>query len=91
MDKEEIKKYTYRIIFLGESGTGAKSSLINRIISDAFSSTISPTPGDCCTVLSVQTKIGIIKLEIWDTPGQEKYRPPSKRFNQNLSLWYLGI
>ena len=90
MDKEEIKKYTYRIIFLGESGTGAKTSLINRIISDTFSSTISPTPGDCFTVLSVQTKIGIIKLEIWDTPGQEKYRPLQKCLIKNCHCGILG-
>ena len=89
MDKEEIKKkYTYKIIFLGESGTGAKTSLISRIISNTFSFNISSTTGANYAMLSVQTKIGIIKLEIWDTPGQEKYRPLQKGL---IKICHCGI
>ena len=44
MDKEEIKKmYTYKIILLGEAGTGAKTSLIGRIIADSFSDNLAST------------------------------------------------
>ena len=31
-----MEEYNYKIVFLGESGTGAKTSLIDRLINNKF-------------------------------------------------------
>jgi len=73
-----------KVVLIGETRVG-KTSIINRYISDNFSSSLSPTPGASFTAKTVFIKDynQSIKFEIWDTAGQEKYRSLAKVFYTN--------
>ena len=83
----EIGKYDYsfKMIVIGDAGVG-KSCLTNRAAKDKFISNYSPTIG--FEFLSFSTNIDnkIIKLQIWDTCGQEVYRSLITNFYRNASL-----
>ena len=77
---------TFKIILVGEAGVG-KSSILNQYMSDTFSNTIQATIwGSFMTkVLQLPSYEGssipsVIKLQIWDTAGNEKFRSLSKMF-----------
>ena len=81
----------YKVVFVGESGTGAKTSLINRIVYNSFDpeqiSTLSPQ----YVSKSFKNNLGNkIKLGIWDTAGQEKYRSLVKIFLKDSHCIILG-
>lgn len=63
----------FKIIFLGNQGTG-KTSLIQRFVSDTYEEIYQPTIG--IDFLSKAVHIGnkSIKLHLWDTAGDEKFR-----------------
>ena len=77
--------YNFKIILIGDSGVG-KSSLIKRISKDDFQNEHNSTIG--CEFSTFITKINnkVIKCQIWDTCGQEKYRSLISSFYNNLSL-----
>ena len=83
----EIGKYDYsfKMIVIGDAGVG-KSCLTNRAAKDKFISNYSPTIG--FEFLSFSTNIDnkIVKLQIWDTCGQEGYRSLITNFYRNASL-----
>ena len=62
-------KYIFRILLLGSSGTGAKTSLLNRIVDNAFDEYV-PTIGVDLKFYNVTTNNGIVRLQIWDTQAQ---------------------
>ena len=86
----EIGKYDYsfKMIVIGDAGVG-KSCLTNRAAKDKFISNYSPTIG--FEFLSFSTNIDnkIVKLQIWDTCGQEVYRSLISNFYRNSSLAVL--
>ncbi len=78
--------FTFKMIVIGDAGVG-KSCLTGRAIKDRFDdSEYSPTVG--FEFLTFTTKIDdkIIKLQIWDTCGQEVYRSLITNFYRNASL-----
>ena len=85
-----INKDSYKVVFLGCSGTGAKTSLINRIVSNTFADT-EPTSGAICSFKTIIRRDGTrINLELWDTSGQEKYRSLTKYFCKDADCIILG-
>ena len=88
-NNENLKEF--KIVLLGESGVG-KTSIIQRYTKDKFEDEQIPTK---CA--SFDTKIikldefieSYIKLNIWDTAGQEKYRALSKIFYKDASAAIL--
>ena len=74
LNEEEIK-----IILLGESGVG-KTSIIKRYLNDKFVKEIEPSiaMNYAEKVLKIENKN--VRLFLWDTIGQEKYRSLSKLF-----------
>ena len=79
-----------KVVLIGESGVG-KTSIINRYISNSFSSVLTATPGASFTTKTVlfQEYNQSIKFEIWDTAGQEKYRALAKVFYKNATVCIL--
>ena len=61
-----------KITVMGESGVG-KSSIIKRFVLDHFSQNQESTVGAAFFVKSVNIDGEEIKLEIWDTAGEERY------------------
>ena len=81
IENEEGIKKSYKIVFVGESVVGAKTSLILRINENVFLkdtySTLVLTP----VIKYLKLKNGkIIILYLWDTAGQERYRGINSEF-----------
>ena len=83
----EIGKYdfSFKMIVIGDAGVG-KSCLTNRASKDKFLSDYSPTVGFEFLTFTTSIENKIIKLQIWDTCGQEVYRSLISNFYRNASL-----
>ena len=79
---------TFKIIVLGDPGVG-KSSLLGRATKNIFNAEYQTTVG--FEFLSFTEKIGEknVKLQIWDTCGQETYKSLISNFYRNASLAML--
>jgi small GTP-binding protein len=73
---------TFKVVFLGESGTG-KTSIITRYIDKAFSGNLAPTVGGACRTLPYKFRDYLLSLTVWDTAGQEIYRSLSPIYYRN--------
>lgn len=72
----------YKVVVVGASGVG-KTSLIQRLTDNIFDTEIQSTVG--VEFKSFPCKVGEddIRLNLWDTAGQEKYRSISKNYFRN--------
>jgi Ras-related protein Rab-1A len=77
--------YNYKVIVIGDSGVG-KTCLTNFAVKGEFMEGVIPTVGYEFYPFVVRYKDKIIKLEIWDTCGQEKYRSLIDGFYNSSSL-----
>ena len=64
--------HQFRVVLVGMSGAG-KSSFLNRYINKKFEAQIQSTTGIDYLTKSREMEDKTIKLEIWDTSGQERY------------------
>ena len=76
---------SFKIIVIGDSGVG-KSSLTNKATKNVFEETYNATIGFEFFTFNIKFKEKIIKLQIWDTCGQELYRSLITNFYRNSSL-----
>ena len=89
MAEPEEGAITCKVVLIGESGVG-KTSILLRYVSNEFNSQQFSTLG-----LSYVDKIiqidnnKKIKLEIWDTAGQEKFRSLAKAYYRNIDVGIL--
>jgi Ras-related protein Rab-1A len=83
-------EYFFKIILLGPSSTGAKTSLLLRIVDNTFLECQSCTIGMDYKIYSVKTKNGIAKLQIWDIPGQERFLIIGKNYYKSSDCIILG-
>ena len=77
--------HVYKIIIIGDLGVG-KTCLTYRATAGKFHERETPTLGFEYFPLFVKYKDKILKLELWDTCGQEAYRPLIKSFFINSSM-----
>ena len=87
---QEMNEYelNFKIIIIGDSGVG-KSCLSLRAIKNIFESLYSPTIGFEFLTIFIRVDDKVIKLQIWDTCGQEVYRSLISSFYNNSSLAIL--
>jgi len=76
---------SFKIIVIGDSGVG-KSCLANRATINLFEDTYTATVGFEFLSFNVKINEKVIKLQIWDTCGQELYRSLITNFYRNSSL-----
>ena len=90
MGDEEEDEYTpCKIVLLGEAGVG-KTSIINRYISGSFSQMVMTSTASSFFSKKIELDDKKkIKLQIWDTAGQEKYRSLAKIFYQSAAVAVL--
>jgi small GTP-binding protein len=69
----------YKIVVVGASGVG-KTALVQRLVDDSFSSTLAPTIGVEFKCYRAVCGDEIVKLNIWDTAGQEKFKSVAKAY-----------
>jgi small GTP-binding protein len=72
----------YKIIMLGDSGTG-KTSLLLRFTENVFNITQNCTIGIDFKMKHVKIDERIVKLQIWDTAGQERFKAISSQYLRN--------
>ena len=77
--------YNYKLIVIGDSGVG-KTCLTYRASNGEFQQNMAATIGFEFFPFITKYKNKTIKLEIWDTCGQEAYRSLIKSFFNNSSL-----
>ena len=76
----------YKIITLGDSGVG-KTSIINRFINDSFNDEEALTLGIKFSFQVVKAQNDkLLKLNIIDTSGQEKYRSLPTSYFRNVDV-----
>ena len=75
----------FKLIILGDSGVG-KSSLLKRAVQNKFDGSYQATLGFEFLLMHFQVNELKIKLQIWDTCGQEMYRSLIQGFYRNTSL-----
>jgi len=77
-----------KLILLGDSGVG-KSSIIKRYMEDSFEDYITSTLGSSFLEKTVNVKGKKVKIEVWDTAGQEEFRSVTKIFVKNSKIIIL--
>ena len=75
----------FKIIIIGDSGVG-KSSLLKRAVQNRFDGSYQATIGFEFLLMHFKVNDLKIKLQIWDTCGQEMYRSLVQGFYRNTSL-----
>jgi small GTP-binding protein len=76
---------SFKVIVIGDSGVG-KSCLTNKATNNIFEENYNATVGFEFFTLNLKMFNKIIKLQIWDTCGQELYRSLITNFYRNSSL-----
>lgn len=71
----EAKSYDalLKVLLVGDSGAG-KSALVKRFTTDSFSNNYCSTIGVDFACKTLQFGNQIVKLQVWDTSGQERFR-----------------
>ena len=84
---EESNQYdlTFKIIVIGDPGVG-KSCLTGRAVKDIFDEKYVITLGFEFLTYTINIEDKVIKLQIWDTCGQEQYKSLISNFYRNASL-----
>ena len=87
-DDNQRHDLSFKIIVVGDSGVG-KSCLTMKATKNIFENTYSPTIGFEFYTFVIKIKEKIIRLQIWDTCGQEVYRSLINGFYRNSTLAIL--
>ena len=66
-------QYIFKLILIGNSGVG-KSSIIQRYMKHTFEESYKCTIGVDFLMKTIEIKDKTVKLQLWDTAGQEKYK-----------------
>ena len=74
-----------KLIFVGEGGVG-KTCLISQYMENKFNEEHAMSVGRDKSLKEIEINGKTINLEIWDTPGQEKFNSASKMFMKNTKI-----
>jgi len=74
----------HKIVLIGDSGVG-KTSLLQRFAEQVFSNTHITTIGVDFKLRTIQVGNKRVKLQVWDTAGQEKFRVITKTYYRNAA------
>ena len=76
---------SFKLIVIGDSGVG-KSCLTNKATKNTFETAYNTTIGFEFFSFNIKINDKVLKLQIWDTCGQELYRSLITNFYRNSSL-----
>ena len=86
MESQTDFDYTIKLLLVGDSSVG-KTNFIYQFIEHKFSQVYMTTTGIDLKYSSIELKNKKIRIQLWDTAGQEKY----KAITKNLFLKAQGI
>ncbi|XP_060063031.1 uncharacterized protein LOC132543533 [Ylistrum balloti] len=75
----ERNDYLFKYLLIGDSGVG-KSSLLLRFADDVFSETYISTIGVDFKIRTVNLEGKTVRLQIWDTAGQDRFKTITSSF-----------
>ena len=78
----------HKIIFVGDAGVG-KTTIISRIMDNPFSEVYEPSIGVDFMSKNIKYRGQSVKLQMWDTAGQEKYKGLIPSYVRNSSIVFL--
>ena len=78
----------HKVIFVGDANTG-KTSIINRIIDNPFNETYEVSIGIDFMSKNIRFRGQNIKIQIWDSAGQEKYKGLIPSYVRNSSIVFI--
>ena len=78
----------HKIIFVGDAGVG-KTTILSRIMDNSFSETYEPSIGVDFMSKNIKFRGKNIKLQMWDTAGQEKYKGLIPSYVRNSSIVFI--
>jgi len=83
-------KYVHmvKVVFVGDAGVG-KTQIVNKFIKNSFEEEYKPTTGVNYSQKEINFDEKNIKLELWDSPGQEKYKSITENFYKGSQLIVL--
>ena len=80
LDESKVKN-EYKIGFIGESGTGSKSSLINRLRGTKFGEDLTSSNGFSCSEMKIKLrKNKVTHFYLWGLSSKEKHIQKTKSF-----------
>jgi small GTP-binding protein len=77
-----------KVVFLGESTVG-KTSIVACFAEEGFEEVQAPTIGACFSLHEIPVGNDTIKLKVWDTAGQEKYRALTPMYYRDAQVAVL--
>ena len=77
--KEEVQYSSYKVLLLGNSYVG-KTCILLRFSEDIFKENYDVTIGLNYRIKSMTVENNPIKMQIWDTSGEEKFKAIAKNF-----------
>ena len=78
----------HKIIFVGDAGVG-KTTIIGRIMDNPYNENYEPSIGVDFMSKNLKYKGQNVKLQIWDTAGQEKYKGLIPSYVRNSSIVFV--
>ena len=88
VDDTLIPDMIFKGILIGEAGVG-KSCILHRLVSDEFKHDYEVTIGAEFSSVIVKVKDKTIKLQVWDTAGQENFRSMIRVFYKGSHAAFL--
>ena len=83
-----VSQTRHKIIFVGDAGVG-KTTIISRIMDNPFSDVYEPSIGVDFMSKNIIYHGQKIKLQMWDTAGQEKYKGLIPSYVRNSSIVFV--
>ena len=80
--------YRFKVIFVGDARVG-KTTIISRIMDNPFNDAYEPSIGVDFMSKNITFRGTNIKLQMWDTAGQEKYKGLIPSYVRNSSIVFL--
>ena len=78
----------HKIMFVGDARVG-KTTIISRIMDNPYNETYEPSIGVDFMSKSIKYKGQNVKLQMWDTAGQEKYKGLIPSYVRNSSIVFV--
>ena len=83
-----VSSTRHKIIFVGDAGVG-KTTIIGRIMDNTFNEVYEPSIGVDFMSKNIKYQGQNIKLQMWDTAGQEKYKGLIPSYVRNSSIVFV--
>jgi small GTP-binding protein len=78
----------FKVVVVGDVSVG-KTSFISQLIDNKFSNDYNPSIGVDFASKTIKFRNKIIKLQIWDTAGQEKYKSLIPTYIRGSNLIFI--